>query len=339
MTTPTALSRSGTPLESLFQIHGSDENDLSGAFALLLSRSPRFLTAVLADLTGIKATPLHTQIRFQTARVGEGITDVEVLVPNSAFIVFEAKKAAALPSVGQLRKYARRCRAVGLPSQLVSLTNLHDLPERIQTRKSSVGGIPIRIRSWRWVCETATRALRRERSLYARFLLGEFVRFLEAFMGLETMYSNYVFVVSLGSGAPTGWQTSWIEVVEKHRRYFYPLQARGWPPPPNYMGFRYHGRLQSIHHVESCEVVQDVRDHFPGAERGKDWGSHYLLHLGPPIRPAREVRAGPRVRFSARVWCMIDTLLTSRTISDALTLTERRERAAERTTRASLRAN
>jgi hypothetical protein len=138
-----------------------------------------------------------------------------------------------------------------------------------------------------------------------------------------------VYVVSLGRGTPENWSIGWIEIVEEFKRYFYPSGSKFWPPPPNYLAFRYRGLLQSIHHVDAFEEVSDLRQHFPGAERGPDWGRNYLFHLGPAIRPSRQVRLGPRICRAARVWCMLDALLTSETVSDALTLTEARREEAE----------
>lgn len=38
----------------------------------------------------------------------------------------------------------------------------------------------------------------------------------------------------------------------------------GWPlDPPNYLAFRYDSRLQTIHHVERWEVVDDLEPLFP----------------------------------------------------------------------------
>jgi hypothetical protein len=136
-------------------------------------------------------------------------------------------------------------------------------------------------------------------------------------------------VVSLASGTPDGWTVSWIDIVEKHNRYFYSAVGKNWPPPPNYLGFRYSGQLQSIRHVEGFEIVSDLREHFPGCKGAADWGSHYLFHLGPAIKPAHKVATGPRIVRSARVWCMLDTLLTCSTITDALGATKAREQAAK----------
>jgi len=51
---------------------------------------------------------------------------------------------------------------------------------------------------------------------------------------------------------------------------------------------------------------------------------HFLLHLGQAIKPPHEVRTGDKIKRSARVWCMIDLLLTSKTITEARDLTKNR---------------
>ena len=144
---------------------------------------------------------------------------------------------------------------------------------------------------------------------------------------MQDQNSNRVYVVSL-NGDTFGGETTFIEVVEKHRKYFHPVggDRGGWPvEPPNYMGFRYDGHLQSIHHVDDYKVITDFGPFFPN-QPSAALDPHFLYHLGPPIRPARDMPAGKRVKFANRVWCFIDTLLTSDTISDALTATKTRER-------------
>ena len=37
-------------------------------------------------------------------------------------------------------------------------------------------------------------------------------------MTMQNVDSNWVYVVSLGSGTPKDWKLSWIDVVEKKRR-------------------------------------------------------------------------------------------------------------------------
>ena len=65
---------------------------------------------------------------------------------------------------------------------------------------------------------------------------------------------------------------------------------------------------------------------FREAPKRQKWPLHYCVELGPAIKPRQEVRNGPRIARSNRVYCFLDTLLTNETISDALTETESRER-------------
>lgn len=168
-------------------------------------------------------------------------------------------------------------------------------------------------------------ASRRHESNQGKRILDEFVACVDGVTQMETRYSNMVYVVSLGGGNLDRWTPSWIDIVAKRRRYFYPAGKR-WPDPPNYIAFRYWGKLQSIHHVDGFDLFTNPHDLFPEAP-SETWDTHYCFQLGPPIVPPREVKAGNRVVRSNRVWCMLDTLLTCKTVSDALTETERRGNA------------
>lgn len=323
------LRRANWPIESIFGLHGRDENDLSAAFAYALSASDVFLNEVVKDVEPDLASATRPSIHIQTDRHSLGITDVELRLHDAGILVFEAKKGPDYPGLSQLSKYAKVCLQSKLPiSRLIALTSADEGPAPRRPEWSSLG-VPVIARSWKWVRRLARRSRRLERASTGKFVLGELNRFLEGFVGLERAYSNMVYVVSLGSGTPKNWPITWIEIVEKFEQYFYQFGSKNWPPPPNYLAFRYQGLLQSIHHVDAFEVVADLRQHFRGAERGPDWGPHYLFKLGPAIRPSRQVRLGPRIHRSARVWCMLDALLTSGTVSEALTLTKDRLKQAE----------
>lgn len=322
------LRRANWPVESIFGLHGRDENDLSAAFAFALSASRVFVTEVVKDLEPSLLNGDPT-IHIQTGRHRLGITDVEVHFKDAGLLVFEAKKGSDYPKLSQLSKYATMCLESSLPVyRLIALTSVDEAVAPLPPEWHSLG-VPITARSWKWVRRLARRSRRTEKTTEARFVLGQLIRFLEGFVGLERAYSNMVYVVSLGNGTPENWPIGWIEIVERFSRYFYPFGSKVWPPPPNYLAFRYKGLLQSIHHVEAFDVVPDLRRHFPGTDRGPDWGQNYLFTLGPAIRPSRQIRLGPRIHRSARVWCMLDALLTSDTITDALRVTEDRRRQAE----------
>jgi hypothetical protein len=325
-----SLFRGTSPVDSIFGLHGSDENTLSAAFAYGLTASSQLRMSVLKHLGIMPSQDLtKVSIHIQTARKDQGITDVEIRIPGHALIVFEAKIGSHLPRIDQLRKYANICRERRWQySCLVALTKT-DQANAVPPGQWSRLMVPVRIRSWRWVAAMVKRAIDEERQTAARYVLNQLAIFLEDFVGAERAYSNLVYVVSLGSGHPKRWELSWIDIVKKYRRYFYPFGTKNWPTPPNYIGFRYGGRLQSIHHIEKFEVIADLRKVFPGSRRGENWGPMYLFHLGPAIYPAHVVKAGPRILRSARVWCMLDTLLTSKTVSKALEITKKRRREFE----------
>jgi hypothetical protein len=109
--------------------------------------------------------------------------------------------------------------------------------------------------------------------------------------------------------------------------YFHPFGGGGWPvSPPNYLGFRYKGRLQSVHHVEKYEIVKwtALPKHIPEIKYSK-WDRNFIVYtLGRPIYPSEEVRSGT-LRMAAHCWAMIDLLLTCKTISQARDLSKKRK--------------
>lgn len=326
----TVLKRGALAVESVFAIYGDDENNMSAGFAYVLSQSDALLQLVIEDLIpGLPYNAADAIVNVQSSHKDEGITDVEIVLPGQAFIVFEAKKGMVLPAEAQLRQYTPRSKRSDCSRLLlVAMTAIDNETASVMLGASDIDGVPLTCRSWCWLRGLLVKATFTEKSHHVRWIISEYRSYLEGFMGHDRVFSNMVYVVSLAHGTPDGWNASWIDIVEKYDRYFYPVGGRSWPPPPNYIGFRYDGRLQSIRHIKYVELVPDVRKCFPGSEAGIDWGSHYLFTLGPPIKPGRVVRTGSRVQHSARVWCMLDTLLTCDTISDALTETETRRKAA-----------
>ena len=141
---------------------------------------------------------------------------------------------------------------------------------------------------------------------------------------MQKQDSNMVYVVSVGGGSPEGWSISWRDIITTKKRYFHPIGGNGWvKEPPNYIAFRYDGKLQSIHHIEGYEVVTNMSKVFSEA-KDEEWEPSFVYHLGTPFAPSNEVRTG-NVYPNGRVWCMLDTLFTCSTISDARDLTKSRQ--------------
>jgi hypothetical protein len=156
-----------------------------------------------------------------------------------------------------------------------------------------------------------------------KHLLGQFTTYLERIMTIQNKESNWVYVVSIASGTPKGCEISRRDIVERKHKYYHPISGGGWPnTPPNYIAFRYDGKLQSIHHVDNYIVPKYVHDEIEEIPKEK-WEPHFVYSLGPAIKPQNEVRTGNIFR-NGRVWCMLDTLLTSKTISDARDISKKR---------------
>ena len=148
---------------------------------------------------------------------------------------------------------------------------------------------------------------------------------MEGVITMQNRFTNWVYVVSLGSDIPEWSDISWIDIANKKLKYFYPFDHKSWPnEPPNYIAFRYYSKLQSIHHIERYQVAEEMHSNIPEIKAGA-WEPHFLFDLGKPFRPDHDVPTGPRIKRANRVWVLLDTLFTSDTISDALTETEKRK--------------
>jgi hypothetical protein len=322
------LLRYGRPVPTIFDLLGSKEDDMTYSLGYVVSRSPCFADELLRHVAGV-SIPRHDEgvVKLQTVVTEHGRTDVEIRVGDDFFGIFEAKRGPHLPTLEQLALYAPLlAKARVATKRLVAVTNAppshadHSLPKTID-------GVPVMHVSWRTIRSLAERA-RADEANHNKRLLDEFAAYLREILGMEITRSNMVYVVSLGGG--NAWNVNFRDVVQRQRRYFFPTAGGGWPEPPNYIAFRYDGKLQSIHHVDGYDVFTNPKTVFSEAQ-DVTVKPHYCIRLGPPIQAPKEVRNGPKILRSMRVWCMIDTLLTSGTITEALAETKRRlgEEASE----------
>jgi hypothetical protein len=135
--------------------------------------------------------------------------------------------------------------------------------------------------------------------------------------------SNRVFCVALNSRTPSWSKLSYIDIVEKERKYLYTLGEKRWPPdPPNYIAFRYDGKLQSIHHVEKYEVTTKLSEYLP-TNKEVEINPHYLLFLGRSFKPSHEVKNG-KIYPRQHLWFHLDTVFICDTIEQARNLTQER---------------
>lgn len=320
--------RSAFP-QSVFALMGSTENSATYALGWALDRSPALARLLVESLVKRKAKPALLQVSLQGGGDDGGFTDIEIRWGSLLHAIIEAKQGFSVPSEAQLRRYRPRLKPESATVQRI--VSLSALPNEVATLwlPPSIDAVPVSHLSWGDVRRLALLALGKTRSTEERLWLRELSTHLEDFAAMNRTRDNMVFVVSLGSSPMRkGEHHTWIDVVEKDGSYFHPVGNR-WPAqPPNYIGFRYRGRLQSVHHIESFTIANDVSSVNPL------WCStdipHFIYKLGPAMRPPKEMRAGgpdDTVRQSARVWCAIDTLLNGEflLLGKARDATKRRE--------------
>src|ERR1019366_3800130 len=93
-------------IETVFDLLGQKENDMTYALGWALAQSPQFL-AQLAKALGLGFSE-RVRIRLQHSQPSQGYTDVEIDDPGQCHVILEAKRGFALPSKEQLTKYAAR---------------------------------------------------------------------------------------------------------------------------------------------------------------------------------------------------------------------------------------
>ena len=133
--------------------------------------------------------------------------------------------------------------------------------------------------------------------------------------------SSWAYCVSLSRDKPAGGgEHNFIDYVVKEGVYFHPFGWRKGDPvdPPNFLAFRWDGKVQRIHRVVAHEVVPNLQVRWPSVPEDEDTiRPHAVYTLGPELPMNGPVPSGTNYRAS-RLWVLVDQLLTSPTLKDAL---------------------
>jgi hypothetical protein len=183
--------------------------------------------------------------------------------------------------------------------------------------------LPIEFISWKQV-HGWLNAVRKDCNNRQKLILDELDKYFEEVIVMQDKDSNEVFCVVISEQKLVG-EFTFLDAVKKGY-YFYPIRST-WPKiPPTYIAFRNRGKLMSIHYVKSYEIVNKPDQQLPELRGWNGWSScpHYMLELGKPFKPEKEVKNG-NIYANQHITCMLDTLFTCKTIQEARDLSKERK--------------
>ncbi len=314
------LKLGNNSITSFYELLGNKENDMTYGLGYVLSKSPALVVLILEQFGHRYIDPELCKIQLQRHESKDkGYSDIEFWYRGKRLLIVEAKKGWVLPESAQLEKYKRRFAkndydiSIGVLSECTKEYAKRNLDKQYSYT------------SWKTIHKLLDKAHNETKSVIEKSHIHEYSIYLSKLITMDREQSNWVYCVSLSRTIVQGSEVTYIDIVNKYNRYFFPYnRGGGWPTEvPNYMAFRYDGKLQSIHKVENFEVVENLNQSMPDVISDKTPDLHFFLHLGPAIRPVKEVKNG-KIWPNGRVWCMIDTLLTCDTVEEARNISQAR---------------
>lgn len=302
---------------------GTNEDDLTYALGWGIKHSPELIQDLI-EMLRLRTTGTLRAVRLQQSERLAGRTDIE-LDFDEAHVIIEAKVGWALPRAGQLEQYAER-EFVDERTRL--LVVLSEAAEEYARGKGgvprTVGGIPVAHLRWSDVIARVMSSAAAARPLNEKRLLRELGDYLRSVVKPVDPYSAKTYCVSLGQAPGQGWSRSTKQILEEDLKYTHPYAVNGWTKvPPNYIAFRWSNCVQSIHHVEACDLIDDPSTFIADAPHHGQEHSFLAYTLGPRLGPASPLPAGYNYR-DTRLWVALDLLLTAPTLVEAVRLTKER---------------
>ena len=320
------LKAYGQEVNCIFDLFGYSENDITKSIGWTLNNCPEFLELIFKELLNIKKINSNNIIiEYQKYENNKGITDLEITDLQNFYVIIEAKKGWILPSEEQLTLYSEREDFVksNVPYKvIVSMSECKKKYSDLYLPKV-INNIPIKHLSWEGIVQCINKSINMS-SNKSKQLLNQLLTYMKGIMNMQKEDSNWVYIVSLSTRYANEVDT-YIDIVTKHHKYYHPVGTNGWPSdPPNYIAFRYYGKLQSIHHIDEYTVTNNLHDEIKEMADKNCEKPHFVYSLGKPIIPNHDVRCGKSVVQASRHWAILDTLLTNNTITDAINESKKR---------------
>ena len=305
-----------------FGLIGKDENALTHALGYTFSRCPRLLQRFLgeAGIKGVRLSALRSARIDLQRRRRDGITDLEIHIPNQLYVIIEAKIGLSLPSLDQLQKYLPRFDDKPRSQQkLVALVETDSpaawqlLGARNERLDELLVGVP-----WADLIPHCIdlRAVYPQDSGQGRWLRW-FQRFLEEEYKMKC-YTEEVWIVSASRQPLWEGGMSFLDTHLQGKVYY---RGANSPQRPLYIAFRYGGEVKAIQRVIKVEPEQRPIDVLPQlANVPEDWPRHLhtVWYLGEPTPLPQAIPSSDPHMRGRRLSLDLDILLSSASIKEAV---------------------
>jgi hypothetical protein len=204
----------GQEVDSIFQLLGTKENDITYSLGWGFTRAPHFARQFVRDL--FKDDSLTVlEVLLQEHQTARGFTDVELIGEGKSGlfrVVIEAKRGYSVPSPDQLIKYENRFKDIEtLRSFLVLAEAREDYARRALGLPYDLNGIPICYQSWTEVWRKVAKARATKGVTHAeKRILMELETYMRKLATLQNQDSNLVTVVSLSRASALGSPLSFL---------------------------------------------------------------------------------------------------------------------------------
>src|SRR5258705_3762900 len=207
-------------VDSIFELLGTNENDISFSLGLGFSKVPTFLKLFLRHIKiTTKFDSESVKIKLQQFERGSGFTDFEIEQEGEYSVIVEAKKGWNYPGQTQLDKYSSKTSFnsfAAAQKKLVVFTESSPSYTAAHYHIKTSNSYDVVVVSYKQLW-TLSKQARTDSDNYQKKILDELISYLQKIMTMQNIYSNEVFVVSLGYGTEKGWKISWIDIVKQRK--------------------------------------------------------------------------------------------------------------------------
>lgn len=325
-------------LDSVFQLLGSKENDMTYSFGWALKSSKTFLEKFLLKVGISKDQLVESEILIslqEHKQKTHGFTDIEIVITGkkSAHIIIEAKRGWDLVSQEQIEKYVHAADEYDTLNKktVIVLTNYDE--KRIVSsglHHGKVGDYNVQYVSWKNVLRLCQNAFKETRGQQEKWVLRDLENYLKGIVVMRDVKSNMVYSCVVTDDTFCSANVTFKDVIDRGF-YFHPIGKGYSHVPHNYMAFRYKGLTDKIYYVREVQDFSNYEDAFKLMKWKVDLKSkdetdpHFLyfldecsIEINPPIRNGKIHAAGTYSNI------MLDTLITSGSIGEALRKTKQR---------------